>query len=181
MVIRLTDIPEKGPAVAALTDIFFQSSSRTSFATAAERTAFLARWTAYYLDHCPDDVLLWREADGSITGYLTGCRDSAGAIPLHDGLPGYTVFADCFAAFPAHLHVNCRPDRRGRGIGAALIEAFASDCAGAGLAGLHIVTAPSARNVQFYARAGFDHRVDRAWAGHPLLFMGRRLHQGPQA
>jgi hypothetical protein len=52
-----------------------------------------------------------------------------------------------------------------------LVEAFAADVRHEGCGGTHIVTAANARNIRFYARCGFTHRVLR----DGLLFMGRRL------
>ena len=92
-------------------------------------------------------------------------------IPLFQAGAKYEVFADLFPAFPAHLHVNTRPDRRDRGLGARLVEAFAGECRAAGLAGLHVVTGAEARNRPFYARLGFTRAVERG----PLLFLGRPL------
>ncbi|MEI6558395.1 MAG: GNAT family N-acetyltransferase [Rhodospirillaceae bacterium] len=171
----LSELAETAAAVAALTGIFFETSSRTDFSSPGERQGFLERWTGFYLTRYPDEVWFWRDADGVLAGYLTGCRDSAGAAPLFDAVPGYPVFEDCFGAFPAHLHVNCRADRQNRGIGARLVEHFTARCRAAGLAGVHIVTAPTARNVGFYQRTGFTHQVTRNFGSRSLLFMGRPL------
>ena len=173
--VRLSELPNPAAAKAALTEIFFESSSRTGFTSSQERQSFLERWTGFYLARYPEDIWLWQETDGGFAGYLTGCRDSAGARPLHEAVPGYAVFEDCFGAFPAHLHVNCRNTRRNAGIGARLVECFAASCREDGLAGVHIVTAPTARNVGFYLRTGFTERVTRSFGNRPLLFMGRRL------
>jgi GNAT superfamily N-acetyltransferase len=173
--VRLVDLADPGPALAALEEIFFESAARTGFASDRERREFLARWTAVYLEHYRDDVWLWREGNGAIAGYLTGCQDSAAAGRLYDTIPGYGVFEGCFEAFPAHLHVNCRGDRRGLGIGARLVEAFAGACRSMGRRGLHVVTGPGLRNVRFYDRIGFGYRQLGTWLGRPLLFMGRSL------
>ena len=165
MIVRLTDMPDRGAALEALAAIFFASALRQRFADDAERAAFLETWTGWYVREAPEDVLLWVDDDGSIAGYLTGCRDSAGAAALFDTILGYGVFADRFARFPAHLHVNVRPDRRDAGIGARLVDAFARDCG----TGLHIVTGSGARNVGFYRRNGFTEEETRG----PLHFMGR--------
>lgn len=176
---------ERADALSALERIFFASSLRKNFADAAARAAFLATWTGWYLREAPQDVFCARDpASGAWTGYLTGCRDSAGAGGLFAAVPFYDRFADLFDAFPAHLHVNIDENRRNQGIGAALIEAFAAECGaeagqtendgdesnGAGCAGLHVVTGTAARNRAFYRRCGFTYEVERGG----LLFMGRR-------
>ncbi|MBY0432108.1 MAG: GNAT family N-acetyltransferase [Rhodospirillales bacterium] len=171
MIRNLSEYPDRQAALEAIAAIFFASTARTSFDSEDARQRFLETWTGYYTSHQPEDVLLWTGEDGAIGGYLTGCRDSAAAKELFGQIPGYDLFADLFPTFPAHLHVNCAAERRGGGIGSALVEAFAARCR----LGLHIVTGPKARNVAFYQRLGFAHRVERPFRGFPLLFMGRRL------
>ncbi len=164
MIRRLTDLPDPAPALADLESVFFLSSARRRFDTPADRARFFETWTGWHRRAAPGDILLWMEG-GRALGYLTGCRDSAGAAELFDTVPDYALFADLFDRFPAHLHVNVHPDARGRGIGARLVEAFAADCG----TGLHVVTAAGARNAAFYARCGFTHAVERKG----LLFLGR--------
>lgn len=168
---RLTELPDRAAALAALEDIFFASTTRTGFASADERAAFLATWTGWYIDHSPADIWFTMTRSDTVTGYLTGCKDSAGAEIMARIVPKYTVFADHFAAYPAHFHVNVRPGWRGHGIGRRLVDHYADDCRADGLPGVHLVTGVFARNVEFYKRAGFTDAVQRG----PLLFLGRRL------
>ncbi len=169
--VRLTDHPDRDAALAALEAIFFASTTRTDFASASERAAFLETWTGWFVTHAPADLWFALAGDGTVIGYLTGCKDSAGAVPLDRTIPKYDVFADRFAAYPAHFHVNVRPGWRDHGVGRALVERFAEDCRADGLPGLHLVTGVFARNVVFYQRAGFTDALQRG----PLLFLGRRL------
>ncbi|TWA74075.1 ribosomal protein S18 acetylase RimI-like enzyme [Azospirillum brasilense] len=171
MLVRLPELSDRAAAVAALEDIFFLSTLRKDFASAEERDAFFHTWTGWYVERAPNDVWFALDGDGAIIGYLTGCKDSAEAVDLARIIPKYEVFADRFAAFPAHLHVNVRPGFRDHGIGRALVDRFAEDCRADGLPGLHLVTGVFARNVSFYQRAGFTVATQRG----PLLFLGRRL------
>lgn len=171
MLVRLTKLPDTSAALKALEEIFFLSSGRTEFASAAARAAFFHTWTGWYLENAPWDVWFWRDPDGSFAGYLTGCLDSADAEGLFETLPKYATFDDLFPRFPAHLHVNVHPDRRGHGIGQKLVERFAEDCVAEGIPGVHVVTADGMRNVGFYNRLGFTEAVLRK----PLLFLGRPL------
>lgn len=171
MLIRLPEMPDRAAALDALEEIFFLSTTRTSFASAEERAGFLKTWTGWYVAHAPADIWFARDEDGTILGYLTGCKDSAGAEELARVIPKYEVFADRFADFPAHLHVNVRPGFRDRGVGRMLVDAYAEDCRADGLPGVHLVTGAFARNVTFYQRAGFTEATQRG----PLLFLGRRL------
>ena len=171
MLARLTELPDREAALAALEDIFFLSTLRKDFASEEERAAFFRTWTGWYVERAQQDIWFALDGEGAIIGYLTGCKDSAGAVELARTIPKYEVFADRFAAFPAHLHVNVRPGFRDRGIGRALVDRFAEDCRADGLPGLHLVTGVFARNVAFYQRAGFTAATQRG----PLLFLGRRL------
>ncbi|MCW2243012.1 GNAT family N-acetyltransferase [Azospirillum canadense] len=169
--VRLPSMPDRAAALAALEEIFFLSTLRTNFASPEDRAAFFRTWTGWYVESAPDDVWFAVDSDGTILGYLTGCKDSAGATDLARIIPKYEVFADRFAAFPAHLHVNVRPGHRDRGVGRILVDHFAEDCRADGLPGVHLVTGVFARNVAFYQRAGFIEATQRG----PLLFLGRRL------
>ncbi|MBP2304642.1 GNAT family N-acetyltransferase [Azospirillum melinis] len=169
---RLTALPDRGAALAALEEIFFASTTRTEFASAVDRAAFLATWTGWFVDEAPRDIWMAVAADGQVVGYLTGCKDSAGTVELARRVPKYEAFADHFAAYPAHFHVNVRPGWREHGLGRRLVDRFAEDCRDDGLPGVHLVTAVFARNVEFYQRAGFTDACQRG----PLLFLGRRLN-----
>lgn len=169
---RMTALPDRKGALAALEEIFFASTTRTEFASAAERATFLATWTGWFVDEAPRDVWMAVTAGGQVVGYLTGCKDSAGSVELARRIPKYEAFADHFAAYPAHFHVNVRPGWREHGLGRRLVDRFAEDCRDDGLPGVHLVTAVFARNAEFYRRAGF---IDACQRG-PLLFLGRRLN-----
>lgn len=169
---RLTDLTDRAAALAALEEIFFASTTRTEFASAADHAAFLATWTGWFVDEAARDIWMAVTVDGQVVGYLTGCKDSAGSVELARRVPKYEVFADRFAAYPAHFHVNVRPGWREHGLGRRLIDRFAEDCREDGLPGVHLVTAVFARNVEFYRRAGFTDACQRG----PLLFLGRRLN-----
>ncbi|NJL25956.1 MAG: GNAT family N-acetyltransferase [Calothrix sp. SM1_5_4] len=158
----------------AIKEIFFLSSARQSFVNDNDREQFYQRWTRYYFASWPGEIRLARTfaADGPrLAGYLMFCPDSAGALSYFESrIPSYGVFADLFAGFPAHLHMNCHPSARGQGIGGRLIM----DARKRAPAGVHIVTSPDSRNVGFYRRNGFSFEVKRSWNAYELLFMGAR-------
>ena len=79
---RLTALPDRAAALAALEDIFFASTTRTEFASPADRAAFLATWTGWFVAEAPRDIWMAVAADGLVVGYLTGCKDSAGSVEL---------------------------------------------------------------------------------------------------
>lgn len=158
----------------SIRSIFFESSARKNFAREEDKDSFFNLWTSYYLKNEIESVYTASDSDGDIVGYLMGCQDSRAAsahyAPL---LKSYALFADLFAEFPAHLHMNLTESSRGRGLGQRLIDAFLADLKPC--AGVHIVTSADARNVHFYRRQGFTHEIRRVLDGREYLFMGRSL------
>jgi GNAT superfamily N-acetyltransferase len=159
----------------AIREIFFLSASRTHWPDDEAKETFFDTWTSFYFTHAEDLIFLAVD-DGRALAYLTGCRDSAGAqAEIEKKIKSFAVFADLFARFPAHLHINAHPDARGRGIGSRLIEHFCSVLKKQKIGGVHLVTSPDSRNRGFYRKNGFDFEVEREFKGHKLLFMGRAL------
>jgi len=159
-------------------EIFFLTSVRKDFTSPEQREVFFDDWTEPYFQRWSKHFLLIREKPGSeaIMGYLSGCMDSESELPFFDRRsPIYRLFSDCFHKYPAHLHINCHPRFQGQGLGTQLLEVFIADCQSAGLPGLHIITSPSARNVSFYLRNGFDQQLDRQLGERAVRWMGRRL------
>jgi GNAT superfamily N-acetyltransferase len=163
---RWTDVDRSASLVEQLDAIFFEASNTKAFASEEARAAFRERWFGRYLTQHPQWAFVAFAADGSVAGYLVGALDEAS---------GFDAFAEAARDFPAHLHVNLAPVYRSRGIGAALIGAFAEDAARAGAKGMHIVTSADARNVRFYERAGFSERARTSVNGRDLVFLGRSL------
>jgi GNAT superfamily N-acetyltransferase len=62
-----------------------------------------------------------------------------------------------------------------RGIGSALIAAFAAQAASVGRSGIHVVTGQRARNVRFYEKNEFRPLATARWNGADVVFMGRPL------
>jgi GNAT superfamily N-acetyltransferase len=156
--------------------IFFEASSRTSFASPGERAAFRERWLGRYLDGDTDVVLIAQDREGAVAGYLVGALDDPAGQDRFADIGYFRVaFRDLCRRYPAHLHINLAPTFRSRGIGALLIEAFAARAAVAGAPGMHVVTARGLRNVRFYTRCGFTEVGATAWNGRDVVFLGKRL------
>ena len=173
MITRLSDEAGHAAARDRIEEIFFLSSGADSGLVGADKKRFWRRWTEYYLSEVQESVLLYRTPRGVLAAYLTGCPDSAAARPLYDDLFYYRAFEGLYGLYPAHFHVNCHPDFRDRGIGAALVEFFVAECGAAGLAGVHLVTAAGARNRRFYARCGFAEQARRQIADSDMVLLGR--------
>ncbi len=171
MIVRYSSA-EQWPAIE---EIFFLSSSVQEFYSAEERRTFLDRWTGYYRSQAAEQILLWRRPDGRVAAYLMGCRDSLATKRLFREVDSYHVFADYFATYPAHFHVNCHPDFRGQGIGSRLVEAFLAACAASAIPGVHVVTLACARNVRFYHKLGLRQPVRRTWRGRELLMLATTI------
>jgi len=172
-----SEIEAPAPLRRQIEEILLVSANPRRVADEPSRAAFLARWLAPYLAAYPAQLLLALDegGDGQVLGVLNGCLDSAGAAVFRDLHPYYRLFADLYEDYPAHFHVNCHPDHRGRGVGSRLVQAFVARCRDAGLPGVHLVTAPGLRNVGFYRRNGFTEEVERSEAGRTYLLLGRRL------
>jgi GNAT superfamily N-acetyltransferase len=155
--------------------ILFEGSAIPTLASPAARAAFRERWLGRYLAHSPDEVFLACGADGHVVGYLVGCLEDPAHEEHFKDLSYFADFAELTRRFPAHLHINLKAAFRNRGIGAKLIEAFATHAAVAGVSGMHVVTGGGARNVTFYRRCGFEPLASTEWSGKQLVLLGRPL------
>jgi GNAT superfamily N-acetyltransferase len=104
--------------------------------------------TAYtrdaWFDERPFPRVLVAEADGTLTGFVHGFPRIA--VPVVDLSPTARI---------GDLHVH--PDHRRRGIGRALVEAFAARALEAGFPRLEVGTLTAdARAVAFWRAMGFD-------------------------
>ncbi len=193
----LKDLPDWRAHLPAVEEIFFTSSAVQSFTDDAHHARFKARWLGRYLDNYPGSFFValapasflpppargrvgWGAARDpekqteNVIGYLAGCLDDPRGNPLFADLGYYAAFGGLCDTYPAHLHINVAEQARSKGVGAALIEAFAAQVERAGLPGLHLVTDEKARNVRFYEKNGF--RILATTRSHtiPVVFMGRR-------
>gem|GEM_PF-1094179 len=155
---------------AEMDEIFFASSSVQSFADKATQQAFHWRWLGRYLAEEPQHAFVAIRKSGkgkyrdrehaedtyNICGYLVGSLDDPARRAEFSDLSYFEDFADQTAKYPAHLHINLAPPWRGKGIGGALIAAFARHARKEGVAGMHVVTGQGMRNVSFYKGLGFE-------------------------
>ena len=121
-------------------------------------------------------VLLAIAGEGTVAGYLVGALENPALQERFADISYFrTHFADLCRRFPAHLHINLSEPCRNRGIGAALVEAFAEVAARAGAPGMHIVTGRGMRNVRFYERCGFRELGSAERNGGASVFLAREL------
>lgn len=175
-VIRLCELDDPAVALRDIETIFFVTSATGGGLSGDARDRFFRRWTGYYLAACAESVFVWREPSGENAAYLTGCLDSAAAASaLRDEIFYFRHFAPHYTDYPAHFHINCRPERQGRGLGRALVAAFVGQCVERGVAGVHVVTGRDARNRHFYDKNGFALVDGARLADRDLVLLGRKL------
>jgi GNAT superfamily N-acetyltransferase len=172
---RLSEISDKDRLMPALDAIFFEASVTKSFAGEKERAAFRERWLGRYLSDEPQWAYVARDASGALVGYLVGSIEDPRRSGRYGDVGYFLDFACLTESYPAHVHVNLAPGHRNRGIGAALIGAFAADAARTGAAGMHVVTGADSRNVRFYERNGFRELGRATFNAHEVVFLGREL------
>jgi len=177
--IKKVDPGSLAPALLAQIDAIFFGAATRSFPPGAEREAFRERWLGRYLKG-GSDALFLATAGNIVAGYLVGALENP-ALQDRFADIGYfrTDFAELCGHFPAHLHINLAPAFRSHGIGARLIEAFATCAADQGAVGMHIVTGAGMRNVRFYERCGFQQRGATERNGGEVVFLGRVLQPRP--
>ncbi len=167
--------PARDALTPAIDAIFHETSGTKSFPSEADRAVFRERWLGRFLAHDPSWVYVALMPGGALAGYLAGCLDDPAMTARFADLPYFQAFSTFTRDYPAHLHINLTAGCRGRGIGSALIEAFAQDAARAGAPGVHVVTGKDMRNVGFYTRNGFREIGATMWNGREIVCLGRRL------
>lgn len=155
-------------------DIFFKTSGK-NFSCETERKDFIGRWLEPYRNYYPQFFLVavnWELKQ--VVGYLSGLLDSDDfyrRFPVAAGL----CFAQEFKLYPAHFHINCRPEYQGQGVGAKLIASFVELLDKHAIGGVHVVTVKEARNVHFYQKNKFTYQVEAKCSDKVLLFLGKKL------
>ncbi|SMB92463.1 GNAT family N-acetyltransferase [Deinococcus hopiensis] len=170
-------------AVAYETGFFGESAARYFPDTAL----FGELWArAYFLEELNGPLGFAAEAGGQFLGYIIGTADMdayrrrfvqvlgrvawgalRGAYPQLVGCLPYLTRAARYPgphapeeAYPAHLHLNLRPEARGLGLGGALLDAYLEALRVRGAAGVQLsTTTENTAAVALYERRGL-----RVWA-----------------
>ncbi len=156
-------------------EIFFLSASAAiQSAPSDQQETFWSKWTSFYIENCRDELFFACDLTSKRTmGYLTGCHDSANSQDaIKSNIKSFVLFADYFTKYPAHFHINTHPDFRDHGVGTFLLQEYLIELKKMKIHGVHIVTAPGARNVNFYLKNKFEIVAERFYADKPLLLMG---------
>jgi ribosomal protein S18 acetylase RimI-like enzyme len=142
-----------------------------AFATYYTDVAYNYLWVAYedtaligYVMGCPDTYdynvwyrthvrrVAWRAATLHYRGVFT--RKSLGYLWRYARL--HVPYVD-LSPYPAHLHVNTRADRRGNGVGTALMKTCLDQLRNENIPGVHLETTSENKiAVSWYERLGFQ-------------------------
>jgi ribosomal protein S18 acetylase RimI-like enzyme len=169
------------------------------------REVFLDAFASFYTDVMGN--YLWiAEEDGALLGYLMGCPDTIdynewfranvkkvawrAAILHYRGVLtrkslGYIwryaqvhiPYVD-LSPYPAHLHINTRADKRGSGIGSALMTTYLDQLRNENIPGVHLETSSANTSaVPWYEKLGFQllqctpSDLYLTSVGHPVDFL----------
>jgi ribosomal protein S18 acetylase RimI-like enzyme len=153
-------------------EIFFTSSTRKNFNNDEEKESFFYKYLGFYLSHYPE--LAWVAYDGKVSGYVVGSPVSHDD-QLYAIQPHLQIFGPDLLHYPAHLHINCHDEFRGKGIGKKLVLAFEKSLNDKKIHGLHIMTGVDSKNRSFYKNLGFIYEHVEVFHGSSILFMGKTL------
>jgi GNAT superfamily N-acetyltransferase len=153
-----TDATERARLIREATQIFFETAHIKVFESPSVQEAFYERWFGHYLKSDPALFLLALDGNGAAIGYLAGCLDSfseAARIIISD-ISFYTpAFCSALRDYPSHFHINVKPGHQGQGVGRLLLARFFRLCRERSSPGIHVVTGPKSRAVNFYRGCGF--------------------------
>lgn len=153
-----------------LSEIFFDASIKKEFKDPKEKEDFFWKYVGFYLAHYPEYAWIAVE-EGKVLGYVLGMPFTQDPS-LYAIQPHLRAFQEHFKSFPAHLHVNCHVDARGKGVGKKLLENLLSQLKDQKVSGLHIMTGPISDNKKFYQKLGFDYEIEI----NSILLMGIRIY-----
>jgi len=148
------------------------------------REVFLDAFATFYTD--VSDNYLWVALDnGKLIGYLMGCPDTRDydawfrsnvkrvawraatlryrGVFTRKSITYMRRYARLrvpnvdLSPYPAHLHINTRADRRGSGVGNALMQAYLDQLRNENVSGVHLETSSENKiAVPWYERLGFQ-------------------------
>lgn len=172
LIVSYAEVTGDEKVLAQVREIFFESSTKKDFKDASEKEAFFEKYLGYYLRNHPE--LAWVAQEDRVLGYVVAVADSQDDA-LYKIQPHLKTFEKYFAQYPAHLHINCHVESRGKGVGGQLVKAVEKRLKAMNIQGLHIMTGADALNKKFYQKLGFDFEAIEFFHDSPILFMGKSL------
>ncbi len=155
-----------------LRNIFFDTTTKKDFESPKAKEDFFYKYVGFYLTYYSQ--WCWIAWEGKVLGYVLASPYSDEPELLSEQ-PHMEVFQEFFKTYPAHLHINCHAEARGKGLGSKLLTEVILAFQKAEIPGLHIMTSPDSQNRSFYQRLGFNFEKILTFKGRPILFMGKKL------
>jgi GNAT superfamily N-acetyltransferase len=152
-----------------LSEIFFETSTKKEFKNSEEKETFFWKYVGFYLSHYPEYAWLAVQ-EGKVLGYVLGMPFTQDPS-LFAIQPHLKAFSHEFKNYPAHLHINCHHDARGKGVGKRLVHTLLGQLKAQNIPGLHIMTGPDSENKLFYQKLGFEHE----FVMNSILLMGIKI------
>ena len=160
-------------------DIFFESSPKKSFISDSDKQQFKYKYVSYYQKRYPDLFFIAYEIKENgafqVIAYICASENTLKDEELFNLNPYLEAFKGACQKYPAHLHINCSSYSRGKGLGAKLIVTLESALREKKCNGLHLITSPNARNVNFYEKNKFNERFNAVYGEAKLLLMAKKL------
>lgn len=150
-------------------DVFWETSTRREFASAEERQQFQRQ----YLDDYLTQLAFVAVEDELVLGYVVGQLDTLSTELSWP--PHLNIFRAEYARFPGHLHINCRAESQGKGLGSQLLHVLESAMQSHSVKALHLLTAVGSRNVNFYKKCGYEEVCIKQWKAAQLIMLGKVL------
>ena len=147
------DNAERRKILKGIFNIFIESSNRKNFNCEKEKEDFFDLWVSPYIKNFSNFIWVALSDKGELLGYLTGCMNTLSAMRVLN-YPSLNKFKEYYHSYPAHLHINCRSDTRGLGIGTKLVDCFVNQLKSKNSLGVHIITSVDALNISFYKKMG---------------------------
>lgn len=155
-------------------EIFELTSNRVEFDSDHLKDEHRFNYLDYYSQKKSGLFLVFMKNEKAVA-YICGESETMESILLNK-ISYLEFFKEQYKKFPVSLHTNCHPAFQGQGLGSELMQAFESLVKSKGYTGIHLITSPSARNVNFYKRAGFDAEFIQKVGNCNLLLLGKMLN-----
>jgi ribosomal protein S18 acetylase RimI-like enzyme len=170
---RLSELRQTPEQFAQIEAIFFETSTRKTFIDPQERAEFQYKYLDIYLKH-PEWVFLAVSPDEKIVGYLIVASSTTEEhFSLLASLENFRKPIE--SLYPAHLHINLTAQARGLNVGSKLLASMEEKLKEAGIAGVHLVTVKTARNVSFYQKNLYELVSETQVNGVTLWMLGKQL------
>jgi hypothetical protein len=156
-------------------NVFYETSTAHTFTSPTAKRKFEYMYLGYYSLYHADLFFVALSESQEVLGYVCGALNTDTCLELLELVPSLSLFKDDFLSFPSHLHINCSLKSQGMGVGSKLINQFIEEIKFHKSCGLHIITNPSSKNTEFYAKHIFSYRNEKNLNNFPILLMGKYL------